>query len=127
MRAVEPSAAEIGLRGERLAGRYLRRRGYRIVERNFSCPLGEIDLIAARRGLVVFCEVKTRGGDGFAPPYEAVNRGKMVRLERTAEYWLNTRPRPGEECRFDVITVLLGTGRPRVEHIEDAFRPSEVD
>ncbi len=123
----EPSAAERGLRGERIASRYLRRRGYRVVERNFRCPLGEIDLIAAKRGLLIFCEVKTRTSDGFAPPYEAVNRGKMVRLERTAEYWLNTRPRPSEQCRFDVITVLLGDGKPRLEHIEDAFRPAEVD
>ncbi len=123
----ELTAAERGLRGERLAGRYLRRRGFSLLERNFSCPLGEIDLIAAKRGLLVFCEVKTRANDSFAPPFEAVNRGKIMRLERTAEYWLNTRPRPREECRFDVITVLLGKGRPRVEHFEDAFRPSEVD
>ncbi len=123
----EPSAAERGLRGERAAGRYLRRRGYRVLQRNFRCPLGEIDLIAAKPGLVVFCEVKTRTGDGFAPPYEAVNRGKMMRLERTAEYWLNTRPRPDEQYRFDVITVIMGKGRLRLTHIEDAFRPAEVD
>lgn len=123
----EPSAAARGLRGERMASRYLRWRGYRVVERNFDCPFGEIDLIVEKKGLVVFCEVKTRSGDGFASPYEAVNRGKMMRLERSAEYWLNRRPRPEEQCRFDVITVLLGKGRPRLEHMEDAFRPWEMD
>jgi len=123
----ELSTAQRGRKGERLASRYLRWRGYRVVERNFRCPLGEIDLIVQKRGTVVFCEVKTRTGDGFAPPYEAVNRGKMMRLERTAEYWLNTRPQPDRQCRFDVITVLLGKGKPRLEHMEDAFRPAEVD
>lgn len=126
MRTGKCPTAELGRRGEILASRMFRRKGFAVLDRNFRCPMGEIDIIVRKRSLIVFCEVKARTDDGFAPPYEAVNRGKMMRLERTADYWLAKTDQDFDQCRFDVVTVLFSGRKPKLEHFEDAFRPAEV-
>jgi putative endonuclease len=119
-----------GRRGEAVAAELLRRRGYRLLERNFRAREGEIDLIAARGETLVFCEVKALvarpGGPSAGPatPLEAVGRAKQAQVRRVARVWLAAQGRlRARHVRFDVIGVTLSTAGEllRVEHIEGAF------
>ena len=98
---------ETGARYEEEAVRALYARGYRILERNFRCRFGEIDIIARHGGLLVFIEVKYRGGGGNGLPQEAVTRGKQRTICRTADYYRMSHGY-GEDtsCRFDVVAIL---------------------
>ena len=116
----------LGLEGEDAAKRALRRAGLCIVERRFRCRLGEIDLVATHDGVVVFVEVKTRRGNSYGRPAEAVTVRKQRRLARIALVWLTRRHMLAWPVRFDVVEVFRGSGTDlRVRHIRDAFRPSE--
>jgi putative endonuclease len=110
-----------GRAGEQAAlGVYLRR-GFREVARNWRCPLGELDLVVARDGLLVFCEVKARTGSAFGGGYEAVTWAKRRKIRQLAQAFLEAE-RPAEPAiRFDVASVWLVPGRPDVEIFEDAF------
>lgn len=114
--------ATLGRWGEDLAVELYRRRGFRIVARNYRCGrLGEIDVIAQSGGLVVFCEVKTRRTDRFGIPAEAVGYHKQQRLRRLAVQWL-AENKPGRvELRFDVVSVIVGPRGPQVTHLPAAF------
>jgi len=112
---------ELGRAGEDAAARALRRVGLRVVERNYRCAAGEIDLVARKGDLVVFCEVKARRSSAWGDPREAVSYPQQVRLRRLAAAWLSHR-RPGPvEVRFDVCSVIVRAGRTEVRHIPDAF------
>ncbi len=101
---------------------YLAGRGWIIVERNYRFGRREVDLIVRRGNLIAFVEVKTRAGDGFGAPEEAVTRLKRREIETVAREYL-ARHRPGDvDVRFDVIAVSVGRGA-RIEHLEDAWRP----
>ena len=103
---------------ERRARRFLRLRGYRILATNVWVAGNELDLVARRGGRLVFCEVKSKDGEGFGDPAEMVAREKQRRLRRAAETWLAAHPRLAElEVSFDVLAVR---GR-RVEHLVNAF------
>ena len=115
--ATEP----IGARGEEAAADGYRRRGYRIVARNWRCRVGELDLVAERRGVLVFCEVKSRHGPGFGGGYEAVTRRKQAKLRSLAEAFLQAAGSRPQAIRFDVASVAFDHGRPTVELFEDAF------
>jgi len=107
--------------GEGMAVRRLEAAGFEIEARGFRCRFGEIDIIARKADLLVFCEVKSRRRSDFATPFEAVGRTKQQRLIKTAGWYLSRRDWDGE-VRFDVIAVLARPGkRPEVEWIEDAF------
>jgi putative endonuclease len=120
-----------GVLGERMAADHLARRGYRILERNFRTRYGELDLVAADSGSIVFCEVKTRiagGTAGPAGPLDAVGASKRTKLRQMAAEWLGARPAGGDrphrdELRFDAIGVTLSaTGELlALEHLERAF------
>ena len=114
----------LGARGEEAAARWYAAAGYEILARNWRCRDGELDLVAARGPVVVFCEVKTRTGDTFGAPAESVTVAKQRRLRRLASRWLAERP-PGRgwpEVRFDVACVTRGpNGAPAVDVIEAAF------
>jgi putative endonuclease len=112
----------VGAYGERLAARHLTRAGLVLLDRNWRCASGEIDIIARDGDVVVFCEVKTRRGPGFGTPAEAVNGRKVARLRRLAAEWLaQTRVRP-REVRFDLVSVVSPRrGAPRVDHVRGAF------
>lgn len=97
----------IGHIGEDLATDFLRQKGYRIVERNYYCHWGEIDLIAEHDGILVFIEVKTRTGDSKGKPYEAVDFRKIKHLKRPVEYYLLEKKASKRKCRFDVIAIIL--------------------
>lgn len=122
--ADDASSAVLGSAGEAEAAAWLRRRGYAILERNYRCRTGELDLITRRRGQIAFVEVKTRGPGAIAPPAEQVNAGKRVRMVRAARAYLARFGDAPPGCRFDVMEVTVRTGRMRVaRHLKDAFRP----
>jgi putative endonuclease len=97
----------LGKTGERLACRFLMRKGYEIIERNFKTPLGEIDLIAKKGCLLIFIEVKTRATDFFGPPYLAVTKRKIVHIVKSARYFLKTKKALMSPWRIDVVSVEL--------------------
>lgn len=108
--------------GEQAAWRLYRRKGYRLVARNWRCPLGELDLVLARGGTLVFCEVKTRTGSDLGGPFEAVTVRKQQRIRRLAETFLATRHLRADQYRFDVASVTVRRGAdPTVHVFEDAF------
>ena len=114
--------AATGRLGEDAALSRYRGLGFRLVARNWRSPLGEVDLIVARGGLLVFCEVKTRLGGGFGGGYEAVTWKKQRKLRQLAELFLVTGGVDPARVRFDVASVHVGkSGRPSVELFEDAF------
>lgn len=106
----------LGERGEKIAARHLRKEGYKILERNMRTPFGEVDIVAKKKDALIFCEVKTREGDGYGTPAEAVNNERRMRYKRSAEYYLQ-KNKADFTARFDVIEILGG----EVNHIENAF------
>ncbi len=103
--------------------RALSRAGYRILAERYTCPVGEVDLVARDGGTLVFVEVKTRSSADRYPPGEAVHIRKQRQVARVAEYYLAATQAGAVPCRFDVvaITVPEGGGAPLVEVIRDAF------
>lgn len=112
----------VGEWGERLAERHLTAQGLVVLNRNWRCADGEVDLILRDGDDIVFCEVKTRRSNLFGTPAEAIRPDKVRRLRRLAHLWLaqaSVRPR---EIRFDVVEVLpQSQGAPVLEHIRAAF------
>ena len=96
----------LGRQGEQLAAEYLQRAGLRILERNWRCSDGEIDIVAADRRVLVACEVKTRSGTGYGTPLEAVTPRKRSRLRRLAVRWVVAHGVLFDEVRVDVVAVL---------------------
>ncbi|MFK3980254.1 YraN family protein [Micromonospora sp. NPDC050397] len=112
----------VGAYGERCAVRHLVANGLRVVDRNWRCPSGEIDIVAWDGRVLAFCEVKTRRGTAFGPPAEAVVPAKARRLRGLAAQWLAQHPTHPDEVRFDVISVFApARGAARVEHLKAAF------
>jgi putative endonuclease len=115
---------DLGAAGEDAARRFLRREGFRIIAKNYRCPLGEIDLIALDGETIVFVEVKTRSSDDTADPENSIGSRKQTQLTRVARYWLHQHRYPDRPYRFDAVSVVLGPDRrPEVRRIEDAFVP----
>ena len=110
--------------GEAEAARFLEEKGYRILERNYRCPLGEVDVVALEGDTLVFIEVKSRTSLALGYPQEGVTEGKQRKLTRLAHYYLKEKGLKDLQCRFDVAAVLVDTKNPgasRVELITDAF------
>ncbi len=112
---------QLGDHGEDLAAAALKQQGYKILERNYVTPLGEIDLIARQGKTVVFVEVKTRKSLRFGSPQEAVSFSKQQRLQRLADYYMKDKRLAGAGVRFDVVAVTLAGDGPQVEIIPNAF------
>ena len=112
-----------GARGEKLACRFLKHSGYKILLRNFRGRSGgEIDIVCRDNDTLVFVEVKTRASEDFGRPFEAVNREKRKRISRGALAWLRMLDNPDILFRFDVVEVVIADGaQPRVELIKNAF------
>lgn len=109
----------LGRQGEQLAADFLRRAGLVILDRNWRCPQGEVDIVAADGGTLVVCEVKTRSGVRFGTPLEAVTRQKAWRQRRLAVLWLRQRGALYDEIRIDVIGVLrTADGSFRIQHVQ---------
>lgn len=106
----------LGKLGEKKAQKYLKKQGYKILERNFKTPFGEVDIIAANDDTVAFIEVKTRSSDRFGQPNEAVDKTRQQRYIRSAEYYFLNRDAE-VTIRFDIVEVLNG----KINHIINAF------
>ena len=113
---------QLGRYGERIAAQVLLDSGLRIIDTNWRCPRGEIDIIACSGRTLVICEVKTRTSAGFGDPAEAVNATKAARLRMLATQWLSEQTASWADIRFDVVSVLREpTGPARVRHLRGAF------
>jgi len=112
---------QLGDVGEDLAAAALKKQGYKILARNCVTPLGEIDLIARQGKTYVFIEVKTRRGERFGAPQEAVHPAKQQKLRRLADYYLKQKRLEEVAMRFDVVAIIIGEDGPQVEIIKNAF------
>jgi putative endonuclease len=111
----------LGDRGENIAARHLRDMGYKIITRNYRCPLGEIDIIARDGQTLVFVEVKTRT-DEIPAPEEQVNQAKQHQLTKAARSYLGRYGVPQPPARFDVVAVVWPPDQdPVIRHIKSAF------
>jgi len=110
----------LGEEGEALAVRFLKKKGYRIIQRNYRTPIGEIDIIARDKETVVFVEVKTRESMRYGLPFESIGLKKRQKIVNVAELFLK-RFREVPPCRFDVVSISYKDGRPRLELIKGAF------
>jgi putative endonuclease len=111
---------DIGNIGEDLALRHLEDSGYKIVERNYPCKYGEVDIIARKKDTLVFVEVKARKSNAFGGPIAAVSKDKQKKLTLTSLFFIKSSKIKYNNVRFDVITILDGND---IEHIENAFVP----
>jgi putative endonuclease len=111
---------KLGQRGEDLAAYYLKKKGYKIIHRNFKTMIGEIDIIARDRDDLVFIEVKTRESLEYGQPFESVNRNKRRKIANVAMLYLK-KLKDIPSCRFDVVSVYYKEGRPEFDLIKDAF------
>ncbi len=112
----------LGARGEEAVARWYEQQGYRVVDRNWRCRDGELDLILERARVIVFCEVKTRRSDRFGAPVEAITHRKRQRLRILAAKWLDEQRAAVRELRFDVASVTPGPdGGFAIEVLEGAF------
>ena len=109
---------DVGKLGEDIATKYLENKGFRIMERNFYCKQGEIDIIAKQGKEIVFIEVKTRLNNNFGTPAEAINNLKKMHILKSAQYFLYKTKLFDRDVRFDAIEVLLQNGKFIVNHIE---------
>ena len=112
---------ETGRLGEDIAVACLQRQGFRVLDRNWYGAAGELDVVAYEPGrdAVVGIEVKTRRGDGYGTPAEAVTTRKVRRMRALLAQWLAEHPVHAEEVRLDVLAVELRPGQPpRIEHVE---------
>lgn len=117
-----PTTLELGSLGEHIAATYLTEAGLRVLDRNWRCREGELDIVAREADALVFCEVKTRRGIGFGHPVEAVTAAKQRRLRVLAQRWLAAHEEHAAELRFDVVGVLVRPARPAlVTHLRAAF------
>lgn len=108
---------EVGQRYEHLAVQYLKGLGYQILEQNYRCRQGEVDIIAADGDCIVFCEVKYRKNQKHGYPEEAVTPAKQQKISRTALYYLYQNQLTDCMCRFDVIGIM----GEEIRHYRDAF------
>jgi putative endonuclease len=115
------SRRDLGRTGEDLASDLYRRRGFEVIERNYRCRDGEIDIVARRGKLLVFCEVKARASNRWGEPAEAVGIVKQQRLRRLASRWLSERSPGAAEIRFDVVSIVARGSRYEVSLIPEAF------
>ena len=108
----------LGRQGEQLAAEYLQRAGLRILDRNWRCAEGEIDIVAADHRVLVVCEVKTRSGTRYGTPLEAITRQKRNRLRRLAVRWVVAHGLLFDEVRVDIVGVLRSaSGEFSLEHV----------
>jgi len=114
-----------GRDSEEVAARYLEKQGLKILDRNFRCPLGEIDLIARDGGTIVFVEVKSRYGKGYGLPQESVTRAKQKRLTLLAQWYLKSQKGDTRRARFDVLGIVWDDQDPQVTWIANAFEASQ--
>ena len=120
---MERGSTEVGRKGEALAAAYLSERGWAVLARNYRAGPKEIDLVAARGGVVAFVEVKTRTTRTGGTVLEPIRAAKRRAIVAAARRWIHENGRRGSEYRFDAMGVELCGGEVVIEHIPDAWRP----
>jgi putative endonuclease len=110
----------LGKEGEAIAVRFLKKNGYRIIQKNYRTPIGEIDIIARDGKTLVFVEVKARESIRYGLPFESVNSRKRKKIMNVATLYLK-RFRDVPPCRFDVVSINYEKGRPVFDLIKNAF------
>ena len=116
---------KLGTAGEKAAARFLKRSGFKVLARNYTCPLGELDIVAMDENAIVFVEVKTREHGRDADPESNIDARKRRKLTQVARYWLGRHREPDCAYRFDAVSVLLSQDRePEIRHVVDAFVPT---
>lgn len=123
----KPNKKKLGKVGEAVAYRYLKRIGYIILEKNYTTPIGEIDIIAEDGDILVFVEVKTRRSDNYGLPEEVIDLKKIRKLTRLAQLYIKNKSLYHREARFDVVSILA-QGRfckKRIKLIKNAFYAEE--
>ena len=110
-----------GAHGEDLAAARLKKAGYVILERNYRCPAGEMDIIARDGDVLVFVEVKSRCSRAFGEPEDSVGPDKQRRLTKISLQYLNRKGLQDEKCRFDVVSVKVYPSGTHIEIFQDAF------
>ncbi len=117
-----PRGKKLGATGEDLAAAHLKKQGFAILDRNFTCAAGELDLVARKGPLIVFAEVKTRRSERFGAPQAAVTPKKQKRIIKLANIYLKQKKLGHLQPRYDVIAVRWNDdGRPEIDHISAAF------
>lgn len=114
-----------GRLGEAEAARFLEKKGYRILERNFRCRYGEIDIVARDGKTVVFVEVKARGSDSFGTPLASVDSRKQKKIALTAQFYIEANRLVDADMRFDVVGISMREGNLSFELVKDAFEAIE--
>jgi putative endonuclease len=108
----------LGRHGEQLAASFLTEAGLTVVDRNWRCKQGEIDIVGVSGRTLVICEVKTRSGLRFGTPVEAITRAKALRLRKLAVLWVNAHGLIFDQIRIDIVGILRGaTGEFTIEHV----------
>jgi putative endonuclease len=110
-----------GKEGEKIAAAYLKKNGYRIIETNFRCPIGEIDIIAKDNNDLVFVEVKTRKSSDLGYPEQAVGIKKQKKMSQLALWYLQNRKVTDTGARFDVVAIVLKPEKNEIILIKNAF------
>ncbi len=110
-----------GKAGEELAVRYLKKKGYKVLEQNYTCPVGEIDIIAKDKKTIVFVEVKTRRSMSYGSARLAITPRKQRKISMTALYYLKSNHQMDQHARFDVVTVQSTGGTQEIDLIQNAF------
>ena len=113
---------DLGKRGEDLAADYLSKKGFEIVERNYTFRKSEIDIVTKKDGMLVMVEVKTRAGTFMAGPHETITKNKQKAIIRATNFYIQEKD-IDIETRFDVVSIILNNKYQSIEHIEDAFYP----
>ena len=110
-----------GAKGEEIAAAHLKKKGYKIIARNYNCLVGEMDIIALDGECLVFIEVRSRWSDRFGTPEESITADKVARLTKIGRYYLAKEVRREVPCRFDFIGIMLDNGDNvlRLNHIEN--------
>ena len=112
---------DLGRQGEKLAQRYLKKKGYRHLASNYTTRQGEIDLVMQAGDTLVFVEVKTRTDEDYVPPEHVVNYGKRKRIAAAIRHFLHAQNVYDHPCRFDIVAVIItGTNKPIIRHQENA-------
>lgn len=112
---------EIGMMGEALAARFLKKRGYKILRRNFRCRVGEIDIVALEKRDTVFIEVRTSTSRNYSSPAESILWRKRRKLITLANFYIKKFGLEDTPCRFDVVSIVKTDGYTRIRLIKDAF------
>lgn len=112
---------ETGKIGEDIVAKYLEQIGYEILQRNFECKIGEIDIIAKDKDEIVFIEVKTRASALYGLPKDAVDQTKKKHIYRSAEFYIYIKHLENQPVRIDVIEVYKKQGKFKIHHIKNAI------